>query len=92
MWQQQMLSVAVYTKLAHGLACDSPGDQRGLTKWDQVKVEGGPCWVISLVGSGMTSVVVLVSLKRALMVREWVFSSQLTRLLSGCNPVFGTRE
>lgn len=56
LWQQQMLCIAVYTKVAHGLACVSPGDQRGLEKWEQAKVEGGPCWVISLVGSGITSV------------------------------------
>lgn len=71
MWQQ-MLSIAIYAKVAHGLVCGSPGDQRGLMKWDQAKVEGGPRWVISLVGSGITSVVFLVSLKRALTVGEWV--------------------
>lgn len=37
-----MLYIAVYTKVARGIACVSPGDQRGLVKWDQVKVEGGP--------------------------------------------------
>lgn len=71
MWQQQMLSVAVYTKAAHGLACGCPGDQRGLMKWNEVKVQGGPHWIISLV------ILLLwrswVSVKGALMVRQWVF-------------------
>lgn len=49
-------AVCCCSKVARGLACVGPGDdQKGLVKWNQVKVEGGPCWVFSLVGSGITS-------------------------------------
>lgn len=76
---QQMLDAAGHTEVAHGLVRASPGDQRGLVKWDPVKVEGGLCWVISLVGSGTTSVSSAgrlwgsgVSVRRALVARGWV--------------------
>jgi len=90
-----MLSTAVYIKVACGLACVSPGDQRDLVKWDQAKVEGGPCWVISLLGSGITSVASVgglggswVSVKRVLVDGEWV-SPPSNSLLGGCNPICG---
>lgn len=67
-----MLHIAAHTKVARGLACVGPGDQRGL-----VKAEGGPCWVISLVGSGITSLASVgrlwgsqMSLKRALVIGQ----------------------
>lgn len=93
MWQQQMLYIAVYTKVACGLACFSPGNQRGLGKWDQAGVEGGPCWVISLVGSGITSVALVGRLGFSGVSEEsscgWrvAFSSQ--QQLGGCNPICG---
>lgn len=58
-------------------------------------MEGGPCWVISLVGSGITSVASVgrlwgsrVSVKRALVVGEWV-SPPSNSLLGGSNPICG---
>lgn len=58
-------------------------------------MEGGPQWVIGLVGSRITSVASArrlwgsqVSVKRALVVGEWV-SPPSNSLLSGCNPICG---
>lgn len=67
-------------------------------KWDPVTVESGPCWVISLVGSGITSVSSAgrlwgsgVSVRRAFVAAGWV-SPPRSSLQGGCNPNLWSSE